>query len=81
MAGFDGALLGKIDFKQAISRVACDTQNDFIIAPHYSAIFKYASDDLWQQLKKSLQSGDYNTKLPISIEVPKKTGLTRPGSF
>jgi hypothetical protein len=81
MAGFDGALLEQINVTQAINRVACDVHNDFIVAPHYSAVFKYASDDLWQLLKTLLNNGKYNPQLPINIEVPKKTGLTRPGSI
>jgi hypothetical protein len=81
MPGLDGILLNKLNYKRAINRIANDTLHDFIFAPHYSAIFKYASEELWNTLKQPLNSGVYNPQLPITIEVPKKSGLTRPGSI
>ncbi len=81
MPGLDGLLINKLNYKRAINRIANDIANDFIFAPHYSAIFKYASEELWITLKQPLSSGAYNPQLPITIEVPKKSGLTRPGSI
>lgn len=81
MSGLDGLLLKNLNFERAINRIANDTLHDFIISPHYSAIFKHASKELWEKLSNRLSSGNYNPQLPISIEVPKKSGLTRPGSI
>jgi hypothetical protein len=81
MAGLDGILLNNLNYKKAINRIANDSLHDFVFAPHYSAIFKYAPEELWNILKQSLNSGVYNPQLPITIEVPKKSGLTRPGSI
>lgn len=81
MFGLDSKFIRMMDSKIAVSRIVHDLNSDFIIAPHYNAIFKYASDELWEQLKSRLNNGKYNPLLPITIEVPKKSGLTRPGAI
>lgn len=81
MPGLENLLIERLDFSRAIKRIAFDILTDFIFAPHYSAVYKYAKDELCESLKKQLRSGTYNTLLPITIEVPKKSGLTRPGSI
>lgn len=81
MAGLSEDLIKDLNYEQAINRISSDIRTDFIFAPHYSVIFKYASDDLWAKLKEFLKSGTYNPQLPITIEVPKKSKLTRPGSI
>lgn len=81
MPGLDSSLIKNINYKQAIERIAYDINSDFIFAPHYSTVYKNASVELWDKLKESLQSGTYNPQLPITIEVPKKSGLTRPGTI
>lgn len=81
MPGLDSSLIHRINYQQAIDRIANDINSDFIFAPHYSAIYKYANNELWEKLKTDLISGNYNPQLAINIEVPKKSGLTRPGSI
>lgn len=79
MFGLDNTIIKKMDYKIAIERIVHDINSDFILAPHYNAIFEHASEELWQLLKTQLNNGKYNPLLPITIEVPKKSGLTRPG--
>lgn len=81
MFGLDKQFIDKMDSEVAISRIAHDINSDFIFAPHYNAIFENASENLWKELKAQLNGGKYNPLLPITIEVPKKSGLTRPGAI
>ncbi|MDF1617306.1 RNA-directed DNA polymerase [Petrocella sp. FN5] len=81
MFGLDSKFVKKMNHNKAISRILHDVNSDFIISPHYNAVYKYASDELWKILKSQLGSGSYNPLLPITTEVPKKSGLTRPGAI
>lgn len=81
MQGLDQVLLDSVDQDLAFGRIKADVRSDFILAPHYSAVFSHSSDELWKNLKKQLRSGTYEPELPLVIEVPKKSGLTRPGAI
>ncbi len=81
MFGLDSKFVNKIDYELAISRILHDVGSDFIIAPHYSSVYENAKDELWKVLKSQLGGGKYNPLLPLVIEVPKKSGLTRPGAI
>ena len=81
MPGLDQDVIKLLNPKRALGRINTDVQTDFILAPHYSVIYAHAGDDLWEILKEPLSSGRYEPELPITIDVPKKSGLTRPGSI
>jgi len=81
MPGLDQTILATVDHQVALDRIAHDIRTDFIWAPHLAAIFRFSGDRLWDQLRRSLASGSYQPELPISIDVPKPQGFTRPGSI
>lgn len=81
MPGLDRALLETCDHDLAVRRVVTDVRSDFILAPHISAVFAHASTELWEDVHHSLSAGTYEPGLPITIDVPKPSGLTRPGSI
>ena len=81
MPGLDRDVLTNLNPKLAIGRIKTDVQTDFVLAPHYSAVYEHAGDELWQHVGQVLGSGAYEPELPITIDVPKKSGLTRPGSI
>jgi len=81
MPGLDKGVLEKIDPSILLSRVRLDIGSDFILAPHYNAIFLQAADELWEEAHSQLKSGRYNPELPLTINVPKERGFTRPGSI
>lgn len=58
-----------------------DIRTDFILAPHYDAIFVKAGDELWARTHELLVSGKYNPELALTVAVPKPRGFTRPGSI
>jgi retron-type reverse transcriptase len=81
MPGIDKNILDTIIPDHLISRVKRDLASDFILAPHYNAIFLKVGDELWQETYSQLKSGKYQPELPLTIDVPKeKQGFTRPGS-
>src|SRR6266545_617629 len=69
--GLDPAMIGKIDWKLALTRVIHDLRSDFIYAPHLSFIYTKAGDKLIADLKSELKSGFFNPGVPLTIEVPK----------
>lgn len=73
--GIDPALVGKIDWKLALSRVVHDLRTDFIHAPHLGFIYGKAGDELVALLKSELTSGKFSPGLPLTIEVPKSLRL------
>src|SRR6185503_21123720 len=80
MAGLDRVFLDSIDANVAVARIRRDVRTDFILAPHYDAIFVKAADELWARTHELLASGKYNPELPLTVAVPKPRGFTRPGS-
>lgn len=81
MPGLDHEVVNALNPKRALGRINTDIQTDFILAPHYSAVYAHAGEELWETVKDALSSGRYEPELPITIDVPKRSGLTRPGSI
>ncbi len=81
MPGLDRRLIAQINHESVIAHVKADIRSDFILAPHYNAIFNQAGDELWDQLKQQLRAGTYQPELPITMSVPKERFFTRPGSI
>jgi len=81
MPGIDPEVLELINPELSLGRICRDVRSDFIISPHYASIFANVGDILWEEVKSNLRSGNFEPELPITIEVPKVTGLTRPGSI
>ena len=81
VAGLDHRIIDAIDHESVSERVKIDIRSDFILAPHFNAIFISAHADLWSRLSKSLRAGTYNPDLPLTISVPKERWFTRPGSI
>lgn len=81
MPGLDRKMLDAIDHATVIERVKLDIRSDFILAPHYNAIFLSAGDELWSRLGELLRSGNYSPALPHTVSVPKEHWFTRPGSI
>lgn len=81
MPGLDLQVFNQLKLDLAIGRIKTDIHTDFILAPHYSAVYEHASSILWDLTKQHLKSGNYEPELPITIDVPKRNGLTRPGSI
>ncbi len=81
MPGLDRKILERIDHSTVIERVKLDIRSDFILAPHYNAIFLQVGDELWGRLQQFLKNGSYNPNLPYTVSVPKKNGFARPGGI
>jgi hypothetical protein len=69
--GMDSAILSKIDWNLALKRISHDLRTDFIYAPHLGFIYNKAGDELIARVSGDLKSGQYNSGLPLTIEVPK----------
>jgi len=81
MPGLDKKILDMIDSTKVVDRIKIDIRTDFILAPHYNAIFIQAGAELWSRASEFLKSGSYQPTLPHTISVPKERGFTRPGSI
>lgn len=81
MYGLDPELVAKMNFTLSIGRIVTDVLSDFLLAPHYSVVYTHAADALIGRVKHLLSSGQYDTGLPIKIDVPKRSGVTRPGAI
>lgn len=81
MPGLDRRIVEEIEPENVIAHVKADVRSDFILAPHYNAIFNNAGDALWDTLRQQLSSGHYQPGLPITMSVPKERFFTRPGSI
>ncbi len=81
MPGLDSSLINAIDYELAIGRIKTDVRTDFILAPHYSAVYEYIEDQLIEKTKELLHSGSYAPALPIRVDIPKPSGLARPGAI
>lgn len=81
MPGLDRGKISQIDHESVIAHVKADIRSDFILAPHYNAIFNRSDEDLWDQLQQKLRAGTYQPELPITMSVPKERFFTRPGSI
>lgn len=81
MPGLDSNLINAIDYELAIGRIKTDVRTDFILAPRYSAVYEYVEDPLIEKTKELLHSGSYAPALPIRVDIPKPSGLARPGAI
>lgn len=81
MTGLEKTLVDQIDFQKSIQRIKSDIKSDFIFAHHLNSIYNYADDFLSNKLIQELQNGVFNFNLPQLIDVPKASGLTRPGAI
>jgi len=81
MHGLDRTIISKINLTNSIDRIKTDVRSDFIYAPHLNVIYQHGSEDLINSFKRKLSSGEFSHSLPLTIEVPKKSGLSRPGSI
>ena len=81
MYGLDSTLVNEIEYGLSLGRIRTDVLTDFILAPHYSVIYTYSADELIERVKTLLRSGAYAPKLPIKVDIPKRSGLTRPGAI
>lgn len=82
MPELDGRLLDGFDFTKSIERIISDTKTDFIFAPHLNIIYEYNSNDLKEMLKKRLkEDAEFNFSAAITLDIPKKSRLSRPGSI
>jgi hypothetical protein len=77
----DPSVVKFLNPKLSIGRLKTDIRTDFILAPHYSAIYELTGNELWERAKQELTSGHFEPSLPITMEVPKRSGLTRPGAI
>ena len=81
MAGLDAAYVDAFDKSRALGRILFDLETDFIYAPHYQLLYAMIPDDLWALAIDKLKSGQYQPSSLITAEIPKPSGLTRPGSI
>jgi len=75
------ALINLLSKDRALGRVRTDIASDFIFAPHFKLVFEQSGDELWDSLVDRLRSGTYSTGPLVESEVPKPSGLSRPGSI
>ncbi len=81
MPGLDRTIINQINFDKAINRISADLKTDFMFAPHFDFIYKHASDELIGLLQKKLSDGTFQFSLPVILNVPKPSKLSRPGSI
>ena len=79
--GLEKKIIDTIDFNKAIDRIITDTKTDFIFAPHIKLIYEYGHEDLVELLTNNLEKYSFECSLPITLDVPKKSLLSRPGSI
>jgi len=81
LPGLDRNFVQEINWEQALNNVVADTRSDFILAPHYGAIFSQNATNFIDRTCSDLRNGRYEPRLPITMSVPKGSLLTRPGSI
>lgn len=81
MVGLAQDIVNVIDWEASIASVLLDIRSDFILSPHFDAVFQRNSKSLIESAKSDLRSGRYNPRPPITMSVPKSNFLTRPGSI
>ena len=58
MPGLDRTVLDQIDPQLALGRIKNDILSDFILSPHYGAIFEHVGDQLWGGLETGKKGTD-----------------------
>lgn len=79
MTGLDKNLVNKIDFNKSIKRIKSDVKSDFIFAPHLDIIYDYGFQILIENLKNKLINRNFECSSLITLDIPKKSRLSRPG--
>lgn len=69
--GMDLSEVTDLNWSVAVQRILHDLRSDFIYAPHIGFIYRKASQQLIDIVKKELKDGKYKPGLPLTIEVPK----------
>lgn len=80
MPGLDPNVVAALDQHLTLARIRHDASKDSLLSPQFRAIYDHLGDDLWGIAISELQSGTYQPRLPITLEMPKPTGITRPMS-
>ena len=62
--GIDAAVLAKIDWELALSRISHDLRSDFIYTPHLGFIYRKAGKELIAQVNGALKAGHYSPSVP-----------------
>ena len=81
MPGLDQIVVQDIDWSNAARNIVLDVRSDFILSPHFDAIYNKCSEQLIEKTTQALRSGGYQPRMPITFSVPKGNFLTRPGSI
>lgn len=81
MPGLDTDKLKSLKINQSIERILYDTKTDFIYSPHLNFVYTYASKELSDLLLKKIKKYEFDFSLPLIIDVPKKSRLSRPGAI
>lgn len=81
MPGLDPAVVQEIDWDKAVQNILLDVRSDFVLSPHFDAIYNSSASQLIEKTAHALRSGAYQPRLPITFSVPKGNFLTRPGSI
>lgn len=81
MLGLDQKYVRNIDPTLSLGRINTDVRTDLIYAPHFSAIFAKIPEEVWDMLQRDIVAGKFEPSLAITLEIPKQSGLTRPGSI
>lgn len=81
MLGLDLELINRLDHNLALRRIRHDVRSDFIFAPHFDVIYAQKGDELWERVKSATSSGTFESALPVTLDVPRPSGLTRPGTI
>lgn len=81
MPGLDPANIDLLAKEPALGRIRSNIPSDFVFAPHFKLIFERLGDELWDSLTAQLRSGTYFPNPLVVCEVPKVSGLSRPGSI
>lgn len=79
--GLDNKIIDQFDKSLAFKRIQKDIQGDFIFAPHLNIVYHQTPYELYDQLVNKLKSGKYFPRLPITMNVIKPNGFSRPGSI
>lgn len=81
MSGLDLKTLESLEIDKSIERILYDTKTDFIYSQHLNFVYKYASKELTELLLKKIKKYEFDFSLPLIIDVPKKSRLSRPGAI
>ncbi|MCA9803215.1 MAG: RNA-directed DNA polymerase [Cyanobacteria bacterium HKST-UBA02] len=73
--------LANLNFRSSAGRVRSDIRTDLVYAPHFSASFDVIPEEIFEHLRTLVKAHKFYASPPITLESPKRSGLTRPGSI